>query len=257
MNLVIMFKNQTDFRGDNTTDLKMLKISIKQWNKFYKPGIGNTYICGSYSEPEAKDIIHTLGNKFIDEYNIKILNVGKIPDGFNTSKTNILNYQMITAWDYLKDDFIFGVNDIFPIKFIDNTYINKEYAIRYKDYTKVNSNSWIDNNWINTIKYFKSKYGFESKEVYEGHIPYMITKEFMDFYLADKSLWFNKDRNIVLTLWLKMNGYDILHKEKYCKMTFANNKLQTTRKDLKALKMINVTLPNHPESKKLLKRIIK
>jgi len=257
MNLVIMFKNQVGFRGDNITDLKMLKISIKQWNKFYKPGISNTYVSGSYSNKELKDITDYLGTNFIERYNINIINVGKFPKDFDNHKTNRANYQLIKTWEYLKEPFILGTNDIFPIKLIDNSYLNKEYRIRYKDYTEVLEPSWLEQHWINTIKYFKDKYEFDSKEIYEGHNAYTITKEFMDFYLSDPNLWFWKDKDMVLNLWLRMNGKNLLSKEEFCKETFSHNKLQLSKQDLKRLKMINVTLPNHPESKKILKRIIK
>jgi len=257
MNLVIMFKNQVGFRGDNITDLKMLKISIKQWGRFYKPGIDKVIISGSYSNKELKDIIDYLGSNFIESYNIKIININSIPRQFNSNKTNRINYQLIKTWEYLKEPFILGTNDIFPIKLIDNSYLNKEYRIRYKDYTKVSEPSWVEQHWINTIKYFKDKYSFNTKEIYEGHNVYTITKEFMDFYLSDSNLWFDKDRDMVLNLWLRMNGKNLLSKEEFCKETFSNNKLQISKQDLKRLKMINVTLPNHPESKKILKRIIK
>jgi len=257
MNLVIMFKNQRDFRGDNVTDLKMLKISIKQWNRFYKPRISKTYISGSYNQFEINEILNYLGKNFIEKYNITILNVGSIPPEFNTHKTNRANYQLIKTWEYLQEPFILGTNDIFPIKLIDDNYLNKEYRIRHKDYTKITPRNWYEQHWINTIKYFKEKYGFENKEIYEGHNAYVITKEFMDFYLSDPNLWFDKDKDMVLALWLKMNGKDILSKEEFCKETFFANKLQITKKDLKRLKMINVTLPNHPESKKILKKVVK
>ena len=259
MDIVFMFKNQSGFRGDNVTDLKMLKISIKQWKRFYKPGLDNIYISGSYNKQELDELLNYLGNSFMDNYNIKIINVGDIPKEFNNNKTNRINYQLIMTWLELKSEFIVGTNDIFPIRFIDDTYLNKLYKILYNDYTKIPSKDmfWLMENWVRTIEYFKYKYNFENKIVYEGHNPYLVTKEFMDFYLADNNLWFNMDRDIVLFMWLLMNGEDIFTKEQYCKETFYANKLQITKKDLKRLKMINVTLPNHPESKKILKRIIK
>jgi len=257
MNLVIMFKNQSNFRNDSIIDLKMLKLSIKQWNKFYKPGISNTYISGSYSEPELKEIINYLDRSFMNKYNIKIINTTDIPTEFNNNKTNRINYQLIKTWEYLKEPFILGTNDVFPIKLIDNSYLNKEYKIRYKHYNDIKIFSWFENNWLNAIKYFKDKYSFETTEIYEGHNAYIITKEFMDFYLTDKNLWFDKDRDVVLNLWLRMNGKNILHRDQFCKETFSHNKLQITKQDLKKLKMINVTLPNHPKSKKILKKVIK
>ena len=259
MNIVFNFKNQVKFRRDNTIDLKMLKISIKQWNRFYKHGIKNTYIAGSYSEKEIDELINYLTTDFLDKYNIKILNVGSIPKQFNLNKVTRVNYQTIKAFEYIKEPFIMGTNDIFPIKYIDNKYLNKEYSIRHKDYSKLELNKidWLEEQWIYTIEYFKEKYNFHNKEIYELHNAYVVTKEFIDFYLSNPELLFNSGRDIVLALWLKMNGKEILSEEEFCKPTFYSNKLQINKNDLKKLKMIDVTLPNHQESKKILKRIKK
>ena len=262
MNIVFNFKNQVSFRGDNITDLKMLKISIKQWLKYYKPGFKDVFICGHYNKEELDELISSLGSSFINDNKLKIVNIEFIPSIFKTSKTNIVNYQMMAMWSYTKEPFIMGTNDIFPINLTDDTYLNKEYSIRHKDYRELNipdlnKAPWFLVNWINTIEYFKYKYNFFNKEIYEGHNAYVVTKEFMDFYMKDPELWINKDRDVVLSLWLKMNGHDLMHEEEFCKPIFANNKLQISNDDIKRLKMINATLPNHPKSKKILKRIIK
>ena len=264
MNLVINFKNQIGFRQNFTIDLKMLKISIKQWNRLYEPKIDKTFIVGSYTDKEIEDIITYLSKQFIDKFNIKILNAGSIPVQFNTNKISRVNYQMIKAWEYIKEPFILGTNDIFPIKKIDNKYLNKEYKVKYKDYTNIkelslkepNKVHWLTHQWIYAIDYFRNKYNFDSKTIYELHNAYVVNKEFMDFYLSDSNLWIQIGRDIVIALWLKMNGKEILSDEEFCKVTFDSNKLQINKNDLKKLKMLNVTLPNHPDSVKLLKKVL-
>jgi len=258
MDIVFFFKNQSDFRLNDTTDLKILKISIRQWNRLYKPGITKTYISGIYTQKEYKDIIDYLGESFIKKYNIQIINIKKIPPEFTTNKSNKVNYSLIITWEYLKKPFIVGTNDIFPIKMIDDSYINKHYKILHNDYTKIpkGKDFWITEHWTNTNNYFKEKYNFANKEIYEGHNAYLITKEFMDFYTADKNLWIDMDRDMVHTVWMKMKGQNVLHEDNYCGVTFEWNKWQLDKKKLQKYKMINLTLPNHPKSKSFISKYL-
>jgi len=258
---VIFFKNQSKLKNNSLIDLKMLKITLKQWIKFYKPGFKKIYISGDFSnEEDAEEIINYLNAKFMKENSIKLLNYGKVPPKFNTSKTNIVNYGLIKTWEYLKEPFILGTNDIFPIKFVDDKYINKQYKIRTNDYEKMSFKErkhWLNSHWIKAIKYFKEKYNFDNKIICEGHNPYKITQEFMNFYLNDENLQLDIDRDIVHTLFLKMNEEEVMCKEEYCKATFISNKFSISKKDLKNIKFVNCTLPNHPKTKNLIKRIIK
>jgi len=252
-NIVFMFKNQKN----DLTDYKMLKISMKQWFRLYDGEVENIYICGVYTEQDIKDIVNNLTENFLKKYKVKIINAKNIPKQFDTNKTNRANFQLISAWKHLQKPFIVATNDIFPIKKIDDSYLNMEYMIKYPDINKIPEDKyyWWLENYRRTYEYFKSKYNFENKIVYEGHNPYYITKEFMDFYLADPNLLFNMDRDTILTFWNKMNGREVL-REKYIVTTFIRNKWQIKKKELQKAKMINATLPNHPKTKSLLSKIL-
>ena len=254
--LVFMFKNQKYFRQDETIDLKMLKISIKQWNKLYE-NAGKTYICGEYSQKDLEDLFGYLGDDFCNKYDIKVINVDKIPSEFNKNKSIRVNYQMLFAWEVLKKDFVLCANDIFPIKKISDDYINKEYAVKYKDYTKIPKEKryWWLNNYINFLEYFNKKFNTNFKEVYEGHSFYAVDKEFIEFFKSDEKFIFEFDRDVVLINYLKMKGENVF-KPGFIGTTFIANKWVWDKKKEKQYKGINVTLPNHPKSKSLLSKIL-
>ena len=250
-----MFKNQKGFRHDETTDLKMLKTSIKQWNRLYE-NAGDTYICGEYKKQDIQEIKDYLTKDFIKKYNIKVIHVD-IPKQFSHIKTARLNFQMLAAYNQLKNDFVFCANDIFPIKRIGDDYINKEFKIKHQDYTKLDRENafWWLKNYISMLEHFNEKYNTDFKQVYNGHQFYSINKDFIDFFTSDEFFVFNCDRNAVLTHYLKMKGEDIFIPD-YIGETFARNQWIWDKKKLKQYKGVNITLPNHPKSKSLMSKIL-
>ena len=254
--LVFMFKNQKEFRQDETTDLKMLKTSIKQWNRLYE-NAGDTYICGEYNENDLKEIFEYLGKNFVDKYDIKIINVGKIPLAFNQNKFTRVNYQMLAAYDQIKKDFVLCANDVFPIKKIGDEYLNKEFKIKYQDYTKIPANEkfWWVNNYINTLEYFNNKYDANLKTVYEGHTFYAVDKDFIEFFSSNPYLLLNCDRDTVLIQYLKMKGENVFMPD-IIGETFTRNQWVWDKKKAKQYKGVNITLPNHPKSKSLMSKIL-
>ncbi len=262
MNYVFMFKNQIDFRKDRFIDMKMLKISIKQWFNMFKDNNKKMYICGSYNKFEEKELIDYITKDYMNKYNIKILNVGSFPKEFNKNKTSKINYQMLAAFNHLKEPMILCANDIFPIKLIDESHLNKEYMIRNNDYTKLPNIDkpeklhWWELEHINTLKYFNNKFGTNFKTMYEGHSLYYITEEFINFLKANPYLMINSPRNLVLINWLKMKGEDI-YKPGFCSMTFYSNNWMLDKKRLQQTKVVNITLPNHPKSKAFLNKVKK
>ena len=255
MNYVFMFKNQKTFRGDSFTDLRMLKISIKQWYKLFKDNNKKIYICGNYTVPELNEISDYLGDNYIEKYNINVINVDTIPGEFNKNKSLKVNYQMLYAYNTLKEPMVLCTNDVFPIKLIDKGYLNKEYKIRYTDYRDAVNPGWWARNYINTIKYFNEHFNTDFKTVYEGHSLYYADHDFIKFCLDNPDLLLNFDRDTVLILWLQMNG-ETVYRPGFGSTTFHANKWILDKKTLQRTKVINVTLPNAPESKKLLNKIV-
>jgi len=254
---VFMFKNQTDFRKDQTTDLKMLKTSIKQWNKLYQ-GNDENYICGEYSPFDLDEIKKYLGDDFIERYSIKVINC-KIPSRFKISKTAKINFQMLEAFKVLQQEYVFCVNDIFPIKKITQEHLNKEYLVKYNDYTKIKDDAkfwWVDN-YIKFLEFFNKKHNTDFKKIYEGHNFYTIDEEFIEYFLSEEFYVLNCDRNVVKThfLLLKNKEQDLFIPD-LIGTTFKKNKFVLDKKSLMKHKGINVTLPNHPKSKSLLSKIL-
>lgn len=249
--LVIMFKNQKEM------DLLLLQIAITQWNKCYDK-IEKTYICGIFDNYELEEISKSLSRPFIERFNVTFINLKKIPDEFKTTKTNRLNYALIRTWNFLKRDFILAPNDVFPIRKIDDRFFNIENEIRYKSVEAIPSSEeyWWVKNYKRTIKYFQEHYNLKQDVVYDGHIPNLITKEFMDFYLSDKNLWLDMDRNIVLTLWRVINNQKIIDK-KYLATTFSMGKWDIKEEEMNDIYFVNITNPTHIESRKFLKNILK
>lgn len=251
--IVFMFKNQTDFKKDQTIDIEMLKISIKQWSKNYKTD--KMIICGSYNNKEIQDIVDILTETFILERGIKILNIGEFPKGL-VNKTQKVNYQAIFAWDYLKEEYIVAYGDVFPIQKIDDSYLNKEYGIKYDDYTKIPENKmywWLENN-INAIKYLSEMYNVELKTIYEGHTFYTVDEEVINLLKNDPFLFMNVDRDIIKQKLEIIKGKDILIPD-FIGTTFIANKWVWDESKEEQYKGIDVTLPKHPKSQELLKRL--
>jgi len=241
--LVFMFKNQKN------SDIDILKTLIKQWKKLYKDA-GEVKICGSYNNIEISFLKEKL-KKEIEKYNIEIINF-KIPEYHKAIKLNI---QMIEMWKILKKEYVFCSNDIFPIKLINDEHLNKEHLIRYKDYTKIDPKGWWEISHFKTLKYFNEKYNTDNKIVYNGHSFYTIDEEFMKFFLSDEN-FITMDRNFVKTQFLLMNGDDVYMPD-LIGTTFKNNKLVWDKKKEKIYRGINVSLPYHPSSKKILKKFTK
>ena len=251
--IVVMFKNQRK----GVLDLKLLKASIKQWSRLYKDFSGNIYVCGGYSDSEVKDIQDYLTANFIRKYNVTIMNIGKYPTEFADNKVNKINYQFLVATKVLPKGFILATNDVFPIKIIDDTYLNKEYDILCKDYTKLPERLkyWWSQQYINTAEYFKAKYNVKNKIMYVGHNPQYYSAEFIEFYTKDQNLWFNMSRNIVLTHYNLMKGYNVL-RDKYLITTFRANKWIANKKEVQKAKMLDVTVPEHPKTQSLMKKLL-
>ena len=256
MNYVFMFKNQKNFRGDDHTDLKMLKTSIKQWYKLFKDDNKKMYICGSYNQDEVSEIALYLTENFINKYDIKIINVGQIPEDFNKNKTSRINYQMIFAYNFIKEPIILCTNDIFPIKLIDKNYLNKEYIIKYKDCTQITEPHWWEQEYIDAIDYFNITFKTDFKTMYKGHSIYYIDKDFINFLNENPFLMHNIPRNVSLILWLQMNG-ETVYKPGFGLATFYKNKWLIDKKILQKIKILDVTKPNDLKTKKLLSKIIK
>ena len=254
MNYVFMFKNQKSFRNDSVTDLKMLKISIKQWYKLFKDDNKKIYICGSYSYRELDEITDYLGDNFMSKYGINFINVNFIPPIYSTHKSLRVNYQMLSAYEYLGEPMVLCTNDVFPIKLIDESYLNKEYKIRYADYRDAVNPGWWVKNYIKAIEYFNEHFDANLKTVYEGHSLYYADHEFMKFCKDNPELLLHFDRDTVLILWLQMNG-ETVYKPGFGSTTYHANKWLLDKKTLQHTKVINVTLPNAPKCKQLLKKI--
>ena len=146
-------------------------------------------------------------------------------------------------------------NDVFPIKMIDKSYLNKEFAIRVKDYRDVVNPGWWLSNYIETIKYFNKRFNTDFKTIYEGHSLYYVDHDFIKFCLDNPDLLLRFDRDTVLILWLQMNG-ETVYRPGFGATTYYANKWLIDKKTLKRIKVINVTLPNSPKSKNLLNKII-
>ena len=256
MPIVFMFKNQTDFRKDQTIDLKMLNISIRQYIKLYK-NLGDIYICGSYNNKEIDDIVKTIGQDYIERKGIKIINIGSFPLGVKT-KTQKVNYQAIAAFDTLKEEFIVAHNDVFPIKTIDETYLNKEYGIKYKDYTKIpegKSYWWLDE-YIKTLGHLSKLWDIDLKTIYEEHTFYTCDEETIKLLQEDPFLFTYAARNVVRIQKDIRDGKDVYIPD-FIGTTFIANKWVWDKNKEKQYRGIDVTLPNHPLSQKLLKKILK
>lgn len=251
--IVVMFKNQRE----GILDIKLLKHSIKQWSRLYKDFSGDIYVCGGYSDKEVKDIQDYLTANFIKKYNVTIMNIGAYPTEFNNHKVNRANYQFLVASKVLPNGFILAYNDTFPIKPIDDTYLNKEYDILVKDYTKMPNDLkfWWTEQYINTSKYFEEKYGVSNKTIYVEHHPQYYNAEFIEFYHNDKNLWFDMSRDVVLTHYNLMQGYNIL-RDKYMITTFRANKWVANKKEVQKAKMLDVTVPEHPKTQALMKKLL-
>lgn len=257
MNYVFMFKNQVKFRGDKITDLKLLKLSIKQWSNLFEDSNKNIYVCGSYSKKDINEIATYLTSTFIEKYNITMLNVGNIPDVFNQRKTTIVNYQMLVAYDYLQEPFVICSNDVFPIQQIDDSYLNKEYGIKYNDYHSIKEPSWWEDNYIKAIQYFNQKYGTNHNKIYYGHSMYYIDKEFIDFCNEDPAMLLRFDRDTILMLWLEIVKNKSVYIKGFGSFLIAKDKWMINDKNINQLKLINATDPKDNRSRKFLNKLIK
>lgn len=262
--VVFMFKNQVDFRKDRFIDLWILKVSIKQWFKLYKHHNKTTYICGSYTKEDIDEIVNYLTEPFIKRYNIKIINIGGFPKKL-VNKSQKVNYQLIKMWQYLQTPFAVAHNDVFPIKPINDDYMDKEYEIISNDYKKIPENKiyWWLNNQINTLEYLNKnyceKFGKDKdflKITYGGHSFYSVNKEFMEFFMSDEWFLMNADRDVVLTNWKKLHDKKV-YIPGFIGTTFHSNKWIWDKKKEKQYKGIDATLPNHPKAKNLIKKLTK
>ena len=251
-NVVIMFKNQRK----GVIDLWLLKHSIKQWRRLY-PNTQNIIICGSYNKFEQEELLGYLTSNYLEKHKVFVLNVGEIPEAFNTHKVNRVNYQLICAWEALQSGFVLAYNDMFPIKPIDDTYLNKEYRILHKDYRYIKPSDmyWWAKFYIRTAEWFKEHYGLTHYTMYKAHNPQYYNKEFMEFYLKHPELQIDMNRDNVLLYFNLLQGHNIM-RDDYMLNTYYKNKWIATKDKIKTAKMIDCAVPESPKTKTLLKKLL-
>ena len=250
--VVIMFKRQRK----GVLDLWLLKKSLKQWSRLYK-NIDGLYICGIYPENELNLMLDYLTADFIKKYKITIINISEIPKIYDTNKVNRANFQHIMAYKALKRGFVVGYNDMFPIKPIDDTYLNKEYRILHKDYRKMKPEDhyWWADFYIKTSEWFKEHYNLENYIMYKGHNPQYYNKEFMEFYLEHPELHIDMNRDTILLHWNLVKGYNIL-RDNFMLNTYFSDKWLPTKSDTKTKKMVDVAVPESKKTINLLKKLL-
>lgn len=237
MKAIFMYRKQTDYCLD------LLKLSISQWKKNFK-NIDEVIICGDYSKAGEEEL-KKLGS---------VLNIN-IPLKYADTKTTRVNYQMVKAFDELKEPFLLCANDVFPIQPINEAYVNKEYKIRTENYEDFSRPAywWIEN-YIKMLKHFKKRLGLECKTVYAGHSFYKVDAQFIDFFRHDSFLMENCDRDMALIHFLKSKGENVFIPD-FIGTTFDYG--EWVWDDTKAYKGINVTMPANTKTQRILNEIKK
>lgn len=251
-NIVFHFKNQSDSRQHKFTDYRVLKNSINMWHK--NVDIKAAYIIGEYTNEDIAEIKEQFSKEF-EKYNLSIINI-KNP---MTYKWMRINYQVLKAYEYLKEPFISAHIDVFPIRKLSDEHFNKEYGIRhrdviklYNDPTKKDHIGWFGELEARTLIYFNEKYNTDFKIMYEHHSFYYITKEFIDFFTNDREL-FKFNYSTILCLYNQLQGESIWYPD-LIGVTYRRNKFVWEKSKEKIYKGINLTLPDGQKSKKIMKK---
>jgi len=240
------------FRPVVKEDYPMLKRCIVGWNKY--ANVKKTYITGEFTQAEVKSIIEIL-DTLKDEIDVDIIGM------INPHKegTRRVFYQTVEFYKKHSEPFIQAHDDLIPIKPLCYESFNKEYKILRKDYRKFPANElgWFIEKQVDSIKWFCDRYNKETLPLYEGHSLYLYDNEIMQFIL-DNPETHSFSLDDILRGYLHcekgLSTDDIFYPNLVGNCWFAN-KWQIDKNKLKDCKAINFTLPMHPKTKALLKKV--
>jgi len=253
MKLVIHYKRQKQI------DLQLLKLSIKLWQRSIKVKFENIYIIGSYSQED----IHNLQKEFPLLGGIIQVNYPGLGYNKNIPKRTKLAYHLVEAYKILKEPFISAHIDVVPIKRLKlEEDFNKEYEIRHKSFKNIlNTQLWWEQAEVETAKWFVNKYGVEDLPVFEHHMFYYITPDFMEYfikYFDEVSIYSNYPCVLTYYNLLELDkSVDEIFQSDLIGTTFQFSKWQLPKDFMKKFKGINLTLPENIKTKKVIKEIKK
>lgn len=228
------------YKHISNVTLNTLKLSVLSWKKNYD--YNKIFICGDFDNKTENILKET---KLFNE----IINI-KIPFSYYGHKNDKINFQTLSAWNFLKEPFIVCRNDIFPFKKVSEKYINKEYNILYEDYSKSEKFWWTDR-YINMLEYFNSKFDRNFKTIYEGHQFFDIDEEFISFIKENKDLMFIQTFGNIKTFYHLLKNENIFE-PKYLQTTFFGGKWKF-EEDERTIG-INLTIPTNSKSKNLIEK---
>ena len=263
MDLVISFKP-----GNKGQDYNMLRLAFIQYVKFAKFLTGDFYIIGDYTEKQLEEVteqIDKISNRIGRKITVLNTKLHTNKD-IKLDKFQIIYYQVTAAGRYLQDkkgsvNFLHAHTDVLPIKPLSLDDLNKEYKIKDKDWEKhLNdsfSNKWFSRLQAMSIKHYTEKYGKRDTALMEHHYFYAIDDKILEELVKPEN-YLNFNYPDVITNYHIFVRNIPLHscmKRDLITTTFIAN--QWVYKVSENTKAVNVTVPNHTKSKKLLKLIEK
>jgi len=242
---------EISFKPAVKEDFNMLKRVVVGWNKF--ANISKTYIIGEFTKDIVNKLEETLEplSKKIDIEIISIYNPYK--EGTRRVFHQILEFSKMTGYK----NFIHAHDDTIPIRPIKMEYFNKEYKLYRRDYKKYprEQAGWFVEKQIQAIEWFCNKYNLKTLPLCEHHYLYYLDEKFFDFVEANPEV-VNFHPDDILTFRQLTEGnksIDDILIPNLIGTTWHHNVWQY-KKNIPYV-AVNFTLPSHPKTKNLLKKL--